>query len=318
MLYERTRFQVVGYGLFAALEVLVLLVFLCYALDLRGYPLPAALWAVVPLLVAVTVVASAAINVLRRWRDAATWTLLLARPGLNVHGGMIGAAVAGSVVSVYADIDVFAVLDAMAWGFLAGHALGRIGCFNYGCCYGRPTGSPFGIAYSDLRSRVLRVRPGLAGVPLHPVQLYSAAVNLLGFVLATLLIASNTSAGIAAGAFLVYHGVARTLLERFRYDTYESGGRNRVAFRFALVTIACGVAILGERVAHAGLFSAAPLSHAVSPKTFARFLAGNHERLLPACISGCAFTFAVLGIRPRARLAAGTADVNAGDAPGGP
>jgi phosphatidylglycerol:prolipoprotein diacylglycerol transferase len=57
-----------------------------------------------------------------------------------------------------------------------GHVLGRLGCFAQGCCYGRPTELPWGVMFTD---PACSVKPELRGLPLHPVQLYEAAGELV-------------------------------------------------------------------------------------------------------------------------------------------
>ncbi len=61
-----------------------------------------------------------------------------------------------------------------------GHALGRIGCFLAGCCYGKPTTLPWGVRFTDPHALVA---PELLNVPLHPTQLYEAGFNFLFFLL---------------------------------------------------------------------------------------------------------------------------------------
>jgi phosphatidylglycerol:prolipoprotein diacylglycerol transferase len=46
-------------------------------------------------------------------------------------------------------------------------AVGRLGCFEAGCCYGTPTGLPWGVVF-----------PTVDGLPRHPTQLYESAFHL--------------------------------------------------------------------------------------------------------------------------------------------
>jgi phosphatidylglycerol:prolipoprotein diacylglycerol transferase len=55
--------------------------------------------------------------------------------------------------------------DAFALSFLLGTAVGRIGCFLNGCCYGKVTQSAIGVT--------------MVGAKRHPVQLYESALMLL-------------------------------------------------------------------------------------------------------------------------------------------
>jgi len=56
--------------------------------------------------------------------------------------------------------------DAFVVPVAASVAVGRLGCFVAGCCYGTPTSLPWGVDFGD-------------GVPRHPTQLYEAAFHAL-------------------------------------------------------------------------------------------------------------------------------------------
>ncbi len=89
------------------------------------------------------------------------------------------------------------------------HALGRVGCFCAGCCYGVPTDSPLGVCYPP---------GGLApsGVRLVPIQLWEAGGDLLLFAL--LLAPVFSRAGQRLGAYLTGYGCLRFATECFRGD----------------------------------------------------------------------------------------------------
>ncbi len=68
------------------------------------------------------------------------------------------------------------VVDVIMPGLAIAHVFGRFGCLAAGCCYGRPTGTNFGVRlYSDL------VEKHLQGIPLHPTQLYEASALFILF-----------------------------------------------------------------------------------------------------------------------------------------
>ena len=62
-----------------------------------------------------------------------------------------------------------------------GHAIGRLGCFAAGCCFGKPTALALGRHLYDRSSRALAGTP--LQLPLHPTQLYEAAAEFLNFLL---------------------------------------------------------------------------------------------------------------------------------------
>lgn len=93
------------------------------------------------------------------------------------------------------------------------HALGRIGCFCAGCCYGRPS-ALLGVAFS---------RSGIApnGVPLLPVQLFEAAWELGLFFLLRQMACRACGGRQMLGWYLVLYSLARFALEFLRGDGYR-------------------------------------------------------------------------------------------------
>lgn len=93
--------------------------------------------------------------------------------GLVFYGGLLGAL---AVAFFYPGRHGFSWrvgMDALALGLPLGLAIGRIGCFSAGCCFGRPTDLPWGVTYPAYPSGVT--------VPLHPAPLYEALLSLLVF-----------------------------------------------------------------------------------------------------------------------------------------
>ena len=109
-----------------------------------------------------------------------------------------------------------------------GHAMGRVGCLMYGCCYGKraddlacairfPQGSPAYMAHSkhysdfDLSSAW--------SLPMHPTQIY-AFVGLLLLCALLYLIRKkwNPFPGHILAFYAIFYGVLRFIIECFRGD----------------------------------------------------------------------------------------------------
>jgi len=67
--------------------------------------------------------------------------------GLELLGGVVLAVTIILLYLAYHKLPMRRYLDALAVGLLLALALGRIGCFLNGCCWGRPTSLPWGVRF---------------------------------------------------------------------------------------------------------------------------------------------------------------------------
>ena len=105
------------------------------------------------------------------------------------------------------NIPVLPMLDILAITTTIVHAIGRLGCFGGGCCYGSPTNSSFGLIF-----------PATNGVKVHPTQLYEA---LMLVCIMLLLILSRRKKQFNGQIFLIYlilYALGRGVMELFRGD----------------------------------------------------------------------------------------------------
>ncbi len=98
----------------------------------------------------------------------------LTQGGLVFFGGFLATAAATIAYGKWHRISLRDLGDMIAPCLILGHAVGRIGCFLNGCCYGRPTDLPWGVVFSRLGD----------GLPRHPTQLYEAGFLMVLFFLA--------------------------------------------------------------------------------------------------------------------------------------
>src|SRR5436190_14592094 len=73
-----------------------------------------------------------------------SWAELFSRAGLVWYGGLMGGAIACSLVIVRNKVDFLVAADAAAPSLAIGYAIGRIGCFLVGDDYGAPTNGWWG------------------------------------------------------------------------------------------------------------------------------------------------------------------------------
>jgi phosphatidylglycerol:prolipoprotein diacylglycerol transferase len=123
-------------------------------------------------------------------------------PGLSSMGGIAAALIAVMVASKGLRTEGLTVLDALAPGAVLGFAVGRVGCWCAGCCYGVPTHMPWGVAVAEL-----------GAAPRHPVQLYEAAADAL---LAFWVARGSLEPGVATARTTIGYGVVRLVLETWR------------------------------------------------------------------------------------------------------
>jgi phosphatidylglycerol:prolipoprotein diacylglycerol transferase len=161
-------------------------------------------------------------------RDSLAAIVNISAGGLVVFGSLPTAGVAAWLFARGRSLDFARLLDCVAPGLLVGLALGRVGCFLNGCCYGGPCELPWAVRFPpesppwiDQAQRGLL--PGAAdgaswSLPIHPAQLYAAIDAAL---LAAVAIAWTPLArrdGEVFAVVLTLHPVSRILLERIRVD----------------------------------------------------------------------------------------------------
>ncbi|MFA6579908.1 MAG: prolipoprotein diacylglyceryl transferase [Elusimicrobiota bacterium] len=112
------------------------------------------------------------------------------------------------------------VADYFTTALALGHVFGRIGCFLEGCCYGRPTGLPWGVRFAH---PACAVDAALIGIPLHPTQLYEAAGEAaLFFFFAHRVMPrireGSWRCGTAFFGYILLYSILRFVIECFRAD----------------------------------------------------------------------------------------------------
>ncbi len=131
--------------------------------------------------------------------------------GLTSFGGEILAIIAIIAWAKRNKYGIVSILDLAAPGYVLGYAIGRVGCFLNGCCYGGVCSPnlPWGVHFPDSK--------GLH----HPAQLYDSLMNLCA--LAILLWAEKRKLlpGRLAAMTLILHGSARFVYEFWRAGTEE-------------------------------------------------------------------------------------------------
>jgi phosphatidylglycerol:prolipoprotein diacylglycerol transferase len=161
------------------------------------------------------------------WLVLASWDYYVAHPreifsiatfqsGGTFYGGILGAVLTILLYTHYQKMPLLAVMDTLGAALPLGHAIGRLGCFAAGCCYGKPTSLPWGVTFTSETAERLAGTP--LGVHLHPTQLYEASVELLNFIFLIWLGRRQRFTGQIIGTYFLLYGAERGIIEFFRGD----------------------------------------------------------------------------------------------------
>lgn len=158
------------------------------------------------------------------------------RGGTAQYGGVLLFIVALAIYARSKKLPISALSLTFSAPFFLGVAVGRLGCFANGCCFGLPTSSFLGVQYpawcqasqmgrkiieSSANASILENVSNNVFVPtMHPTQLYSAAGALI--CLGTVLWLERKTANpmIVALSSVGLLGLLRLVVDHFRY--YES------------------------------------------------------------------------------------------------
>ena len=139
---------------------------------------------------------------------------------LQAGGVFFGGVLTALAVSVWYiranHMPVLRTSDAFAPGLALGHAIGRIGCFAAGCCYGKPTSHWWGVTFTNPLAGQWVGTP--LNVPIEPTQLFESAIEFVNFLFLFWLIKRKTFEGQVIGSYLFIYGVARYFIEFIRDD----------------------------------------------------------------------------------------------------
>ncbi len=136
------------------------------------------------------------------------------RGGLVFYGGLIGGALAFMAAVRLKGLQLWRSADTLAPALALGHAIGRLGCFFAGSCYGKPTDLPWAVTYTDPRS----LAGDMLGVPVHPTQLYSSAALLVLTVVLMKVRSRKVFDGQIIALYGLLYGTWRFFIEFLRGD----------------------------------------------------------------------------------------------------
>lgn len=138
------------------------------------------------------------------------------RAGGAVHGGIIAGTAAFFWRVRALKLPLAPTMDVLAPAVALGQAIGRLGCFAAGCCYGTTCSHPWGVTFTDPDAYLLSGTP--LDHPIHPVQLYNSLSNLAILGILLLVRKHRRFPAQVFSAYFVLEGLGRFTLEAFRGD----------------------------------------------------------------------------------------------------
>ena len=171
--------------------------------------------------------------------------------GLMFYGGFILAAAVFAGWCFFRKEKPLELADLLCVVVPLGHAFGRIGCFFYGCCYGKqcdcavavsfPRGSP---AWYEQLNAAQIASVARESLPVLPTQLFEAAANLLLFV-ALFLFCRRFNYGTTA-LYLIGYAIIRFGMEYLRGDPRAAVGPLSISQTISLILFSIGVLLLAR------------------------------------------------------------------------
>jgi phosphatidylglycerol:prolipoprotein diacylglycerol transferase len=150
------------------------------------------------------------------WQNPAEILYIYRAAGVY-QGGIIAALAVIILFALKHRLPIWKLADTAALPVPLGQAIGRIGCFFAGCCYGKPAASlPWSITFT---SPVAYQNTGVPlGIPLHPTQIYQSLNDFILFLILLILWRFKKFNGQILWMYILLYSITRGIIEFFRGD----------------------------------------------------------------------------------------------------
>jgi phosphatidylglycerol:prolipoprotein diacylglycerol transferase len=171
------------------------------------------------------------------------FTLNTLQSGGIFFGGLILALAYAWIGIQRRALPVLPTLDSFGPGIALGHAIGRLGCFAAGCCWGLACDRPWAVTFTDPDSN------RLVGVPLHmalhPTQLYESAAQFIAFAILFRFARQSPPPGRVVSLYLILAGLSRFVIDFWRAHSEANPGDGPLAMAqwVSLALIAVGIGL---------------------------------------------------------------------------
>jgi len=160
--------------------------------------------------------------------------------GLVFYGGLLGGALGLFGVAKYRKLNVMRVADCVAAPLALGSAIGRIGCFLNGCCYGIAAKAPLGLHFPG---------NGYEGT-YYPTQLVEMVWGFAMFGVIYFWLEKKVDFKTDGSVFLIYltlYGFGRFFVEFARFATWRLFGIFTFSQLISAVIFAGGLYMIIQR-----------------------------------------------------------------------
>lgn len=175
--------------------------------------------------------------------------------GNNFFGCILGGLIGSTLFWFRRPFPFWLMCDVAAPAVAIGIAIGRIGCYLNGCCYGAVCHLPWAVtfpagshAWARQIDQGLIMPWALQSLPVHPAQIYG---SLAGFFLLGVLLAYfpyRRAGGEVMAVLMITYPLTRWPLEAVRGDEPPIFGGMTLSQNISVVVFLCGLAVwLGLR-----------------------------------------------------------------------
>jgi len=214
VLFHIGRYSIYSYGVFVALGFAAGITYAWYSARREGIS-PGQILDLSFYLLLAAVIGARLFYVLIEYQDYLKDPIRIFKiweGGLVFYGGLILSGITGSVYILRHRLPAWKVMDIYAPGIALGHAIGRIGCFCAGCCYGKVCHCSFGVVFKNPQC-LARL-----GIPLYPTQLISSLTLFMIFIILILIDRRKRFDGETFWVYVLIYAVARFGIEFLRGD----------------------------------------------------------------------------------------------------
>ena len=195
------------YGTMIAIGMLLGVVCACFICKVKGYsvniPINLALFALPCAIIGARLYYCALNGV-----DSFLEIFMIWKGGMAIYGGVIGGFVGILLCCKFYHYSLVQACDIAAPCLILGQAIGRIGCYFAGCCYG--------IEPASEALKQFPISVYINGAWHLSTFFYESFLDLLGFGLLVFVTAKTDDRGAVTAGYFVIYGTIRAVLEQFR------------------------------------------------------------------------------------------------------